>query len=79
MTIDRLHEVHRAEPFKPYVLEMADGKEIQVSHPELVALNPKNPRTIAVAVPDGGFKIVDLLLVASIHVKNGRHVSKGRR
>jgi len=78
MTIEQLREVQRAQPFRPYVLEMADGKELSVPHAELLLINPKNPRTAVVAMPDGGFKIVDLLLVATIHVKNGRHSSKGK-
>ena len=78
MTIEQLREVHRAQPFKPFVLELADGNQVSVSHPEILWINPKNPRTVIVAMPDGGFKIIDLLLVATIHVKNGRQSSRGR-
>lgn len=79
MTIDQLREVQGTRPFRPYTLELANGSEVPVPHPELLLINPKNPRTAVVAMPDGGFKIVDLLLVAAIHVKNGRHASKAKR
>ena len=79
MTIERLVEVNRAAPFKRYRLELADGKVLDVPHPEFVLINPKNPRTVVVSMPDGGFKIVDLLLVAAIHVGTVRAAAKRKR
>lgn len=78
MAIDQIRDVQSAIPFRPYVLELADGKEIPVPHPELLWTNPKNPRTVVVGTSEGGMKIVDLLLVATIHIKNGRHSPKQR-
>jgi hypothetical protein len=38
---------------------------LTINHPELLAIHGQS-RTVAVAVPDGSFEIVDLLLVTSI-------------
>lgn len=40
MASEKLHEVLRAEPFQPFVLHMADGRQIEVRHPELMAISP---------------------------------------
>jgi len=79
MTIDQIREVHGTHPFQPYRLQLADGTEISVSHPECVSFHPKHPRSIAIALPNGAFKIIDLLLVAAIHVENGRARRRSRR
>jgi len=72
MTIDQIREVHGTRPFQAYRLQLADRTEVSVSHPECVSFHPKHPRSIAIALPNGAFRIVDLLLVAAIHVGNGR-------
>lgn len=70
MTIDQLREVHKAEPFRPFVLQLADGTRVNVPHPEFLAYGRRG-RTVAVATPDGVMKIVGLLLVTAIEIKNG--------
>jgi hypothetical protein len=65
MTIDELRRVHRAQPFEPFILCLADGRSLVVAHPEAMAFSPTG-RTVFVYPPDGNFAIVDLLLVTSI-------------
>ncbi len=72
MTIDQLREVHRAEPFQPFKLQLANGDEVSVPHPEFLWYPPRASRTIYVAVSDESAKVIDLLLVASIGVGNGK-------
>ena len=72
MTIDQLREVHRARPFQPFTMQLADGNEVSVPHPEFIWFHPKNARTVIVGLPNGAFKIIDLLLVASIEVGNAK-------
>lgn len=72
MTIDQLREVHRARPFQPFTMQLADGNEVRVPHPEFIWFHPKNARTVIVGLPNGAFKIIDLLLVASIEVGNAK-------
>lgn len=70
MTIDQLRNVHRAQPFRPFTLRMADGSALHVGHPEWLTFSPAG-RTVIVFKPDDSFSIIDLLLVASIDVGNG--------
>jgi len=77
MTIEQLRNIHGARPFKPFVLRMADGNEYPVRHPEHLAYFGSG-RTIAVATGEDALEVIDLLLVASIHLGNGRK-GNGRR
>jgi len=80
MTIDPVRDALQARPFEPFRLQLADGTDVKITHPECVAFHPKNPRTIHVAMADGGFKKIDLLLVAALHAENGRRrQGNGRR
>lgn len=72
MTIDVVREALEAKPFEPFRLQRADGSDLRITHPEVVAFHPRNPRTMHVVLPSGGHKKIDLLLVAALHVENGR-------
>jgi hypothetical protein len=77
MTIDRLREAYNAEPFRPFVIHLADGREVTVHHREFVSLSPSG-RTIVVFQPDDSMNIIDLLLVTDLEMKKtGRR--PGRR
>lgn len=79
MTIEQLVEVYRARPFHPFVLQLADGTTVDVPHPECMSFFPNRPRSISVALSNGAFKIIDLLLVAAIHVGNGKAPTRRRQ
>lgn len=72
MTFESLVRLHKAEPFLPFKLSLADGSEVSITHPECLAYHPKGARMITIAQSDGGFKMVDLLLVAAAEVGNGK-------
>ena len=72
MTIEQLREVHKARPFTPFRMQLADGNEVKVPLPEFLWFHPRGGRTVFVAGPDETVKIIDLLLVASIELGNGR-------
>lgn len=64
--------MHKTEPFHPFEIHLADGRSLSVPHPEYLWINPPG-RTIVVALKDGTFEIVDLLLVTSLRLHaNGR-------
>jgi len=65
MTIEQLRKMHEARPFQPFRIHMADGRHLDVVHPEFLAHTPSG-RTVMVATPDEGFEIIDLLLVTSL-------------
>jgi hypothetical protein len=68
MTIEQLRALHDAQPFRPFVIHLADGREIPVHHREFVMTVPSG-RTLVVAQPDDTLNIVDLLLVTDLEIK----------
>ncbi|MEX2142367.1 MAG: hypothetical protein WD894_24070 [Pirellulales bacterium] len=70
MTIEKVREVYRAEPFRRFVLHLADGRHIAVPHREFMAIGPTG-RTVIVYDEDDAHNIIDLLLVTDIRVENG--------
>jgi hypothetical protein len=75
MTIDQVRKLHQSQPFQPFRIHLADSRAIDVSHPEVLAINEPG-RTVVVAY-EGVFEIIDLLLVTSLEMLNGH--SKARR
>ena len=65
MTADKLRRALRERPFRPFTLHLADGRNLRVHHPEFVAQDPTG-RTAILYMPDGDYRIVDLLLVTEI-------------
>jgi hypothetical protein len=76
MTVEQLGKLHVARPFRPFRIHLADGRSLEVPHPEVLAHVP-GARTFVVGDPTGTYEIVDLLLVISLEVVNGR--SRPRR
>ena len=75
MTVEQLQATQHAQPFGPYRIHMADGRSLDVQHPDFVARSPTG-RTIVVYKPDDTSEIVDLLLVTSLEVLNGQPAQK---
>ena len=72
MNAQQIRQLHRAQPFKPFRLRLADGNEYNVKHPEFLMIT-RSGRTIVLATSDDAVEIIDALLVASIQVANGQH------
>jgi hypothetical protein len=75
MTIEKLRELYTAEPFRPFVLHLADGREIPIAHREFFAAAPSG-RMAAIFQPDDTFNLVDLLLVTDAEIKPVKNGSK---
>ena len=65
MTSDQLRLAHKAQPFVPFRVNLADGRSIPVLHPEYLGWNPGG-RTVIIIQPDDSWSSVDLLLVTSL-------------
>ena len=65
MTIQQLRGAHRAAPFEPFTIHMADGRSLLVPHPDFLAMTPIG-RTAIVFEADDEMHIVDLLLMTEI-------------
>jgi hypothetical protein len=71
MTVESIRRVLDAKPFQPFNLHLADGRSISIDHPEFVAYTGAG-RTLFVGGVGEEFELVDLLLVLSISVLNGK-------
>ena len=78
MTIEQLRQMHRARPFRPFRVHMADGRHLDVLHPEFFAHTPGG-RTLMIARPDESFEVVDLLLVTSLEPIDGQPGTRRRK
>jgi hypothetical protein len=81
MTIERLKELFNAQPFRPFIIHLADGREVPVHHRDFIMAVPSG-RTIFVAQQDDSVNIIDLLLVTDLELnrrKNGIRQRRRRR
>ncbi len=78
MTIDRLRDAYNAQRFQPFVMHLADGREVPVVHREFIMPVPSG-RTVIVVQPDDTVNIVDLLLVTDLELKPSTNGSRRRR
>lgn len=68
MTIEQMKNAYQSQPFRPFVLHLADGREIPVHHGEFMMTVPSG-RTVIIAQPDDTVNIIDLLLVTDLEFK----------
>lgn len=79
MTIDKLRQVIATEPFRPFTICMADGRQYRVASREFVTIAPKAERTFVVAYGEEEYAILDLLLVTAFEFGNGHEKTKRRK
>ena len=72
MKIIEVRKLLHAQPFRPFLIHVADGGRIPVKHEDFVALAPTG-REMIVYLSDGDFQVLDLMLVTRLEVsaKNG--------
>ena len=78
MTIEQIRNFYDAQPFKPFVIHLADGREIPVRSREFMISAPSG-RTIIVYQPDDSWNVIDLLLVTDLAVQAGGNGSRRRK
>jgi hypothetical protein len=69
MTAEQLRTLREAQPFRPFTIHLADGRNLTVPHRDFVSQSPGG-RTIIVYKPDDSFSVVDLYLVAELEVQS---------
>jgi hypothetical protein len=78
LTIEQLRTFYNAQPFKPFIIHLADGRSIPVMHREFLASAPSG-RTITVYQPDDTAIVIDLLLVTDLENKPATNGAGKRR
>jgi hypothetical protein len=77
MTIEQLREVYTAQPFRPFVLNLADGRKVPVLSRDLIMASPSG-RMIIVVQPDDSMNMIDVPFVTDLELTPGKP-RKGRR
>ena len=78
MTIEQLRQFRDSQPFRPFIMHLADGRDVPVNHREFIMSSPSG-RTVSVYQPDDTLNVVDLLLVTDLEIRPQRNGSRRRR
>jgi hypothetical protein len=78
VTIDKIRAFYDAQPFQPFVIHMADGRQVPVHHPDFMAAAPSG-RTVTVYQPDDTLNVIDLLLVTDLEAKRPSNGARRRK
>lgn len=77
MTIEQVRNFYNVQPFQPFVIHLADGRQVSVHSREFMMTAPTG-RTIAVYQPDETMNVIDLLLVTDLERKPLRNGARKR-
>ena len=64
-TLNQVRNAIVRQPFRPFLIQLADGRTYSVKHPEFVAVTPRGRELVFVGV-DAGIHEIDMMLVAEI-------------
>jgi hypothetical protein len=67
MTLDELHTICSSKPFRPFMLFLADGREVRVRTPEYLDYKEAR-RIVRVMNDDDSYEAIDLMLIVSAQV-----------
>ena len=65
MELEAIREAVHRQPFQPFALRLADGRQLLVPHPDFIAVPPVG-RRVAVFDHAGALSILEPLLIVSI-------------
>ena len=78
MRTQEIRALLHARPFVPFAIHLADGRQMEVKHPDFVALAPTGD-TIVVFQEDNSFNVVDLALATDAEVRARKVSGRTRR
>jgi hypothetical protein len=65
MRVDEIREALRKQPFQPFRIHLADGRQFPVQHVDFLLISHTG-RSIIVAELGGGYEVIDPLLATSL-------------
>jgi hypothetical protein len=92
MKIAEIKDAKDQRPFQPFLIRMADGREIEITHPDAIAWNTPveadgddedngeaaEPLTVICVVPGGRREIIELALVTSLGLAPAAQEGEGK-
>jgi hypothetical protein len=62
----RIRELLHANPFLPFAIRMADGREYRIEHPDFVLASSSDVPQVVIEEQDGRTHFLSVLLMTSI-------------
>jgi hypothetical protein len=66
MKIEEIKRQKDRQPFEPFKIQLANGKEALVSHPDAVSWDLEAPRIIYCILPGGRWAVIDVALIIAL-------------
>ena len=70
-TLNQVRQAMHAQPFRPFALQLANGKNYEVKHPDFLALPPTPRGRELVFWVDDEMHLIDLALVLEVVMSAG--------
>lgn len=79
MAPDRVRELLRAAPFRPFTVHTADGKALTIRHPDFASLSPAGMTLVVYEMEGEGDRmhVLDLILVTRLERETGVAAAPG--
>jgi hypothetical protein len=72
-----VQELAHALPFKPFVIQMSDGRRFAIRHPDFISVSPQGSFVIVFGPDDSGTHLPGLL-IASAKLLGRRRLTRTR-
>jgi hypothetical protein len=77
MRVSEIREVLRKQPFRPFRIHLADGREFPIDYVDFLLIS-RTERSIVVADLNGSFEIIDPVMVTSLSVSEETAAAGGQ-
>ena len=67
MRTETLQHTVRAQPFRPFVIHLPEGRTVPIVRRDFALLSP-NGRTLLAYEPDDSFNMIDVMRISSVQV-----------
>ncbi|MGO9113116.1 MAG: hypothetical protein ACLP9L_28110 [Thermoguttaceae bacterium] len=67
MRISEIRDALRKQPFSPFAIHLADGRGFPIEHVDFLLIS-RSERSVVVAGIQGGYEIIDPMMVTSLSV-----------
>ena len=68
MTVHEIHELWKAQPFRSFIIHVADGRSFPVPHPDFLFLAGGGRSIIVNSLTNESYNILDSILITSLEV-----------
>ncbi|MBY0525843.1 MAG: hypothetical protein K2R98_20790 [Gemmataceae bacterium] len=74
MDLNALKDALRRQPFRPFVMRLADGRQLHVPHPDFVATSAR--QVVVINPQDESLSILEPLLIVSLEIAGSQPAGK---